>query len=120
MLIIKLVLGFGYSVLNEQVVGTVFMTILLMLLGLLQVYMYSFHPPFVQRDINAVYAGGGGCLFLASSCLLLAQTIGARDMYMTVFVGIPSFFGTVFFMVRYRLDHIGRGNLHHCQSLADI
>jgi len=72
MIVIKLMLGFCYAVLNQQLVGTVFMAIVLMALGIAQAYVYAFAPVFVQRDINAMYSGGGCVLFYAALCLLIA------------------------------------------------
>jgi len=73
--------------------------------------VYTFRPVFVQRDVNAVYAGGGGAMLFAGLCLLLAQTIGADNVYVAVFVGIPLSFLSVFSLTRRRLDQVSRGGL---------
>ena len=114
MIVIKLILGFCYAVLDGQLVGTVFMAIMLMTLGIAQAYFHAAAPAFVHRDVNAMYAGGGCALFCASFCLLIAQLFGPEQAYLCVFVGVPLAFAAGFFATRRRLDQIGRGHLRQC------
>jgi len=120
MIVVKLGLGFCYAVLGRQLVGTVFMVVVLMAVGLGLAYVHAFAPVYVHRDINAMFSGGGLSLFFASVCLLVAQVAGPEQAYLCIFFGVPMAFTVGFFAARRRLDIIGRGHLRQCQSLADV